>query len=1027
MTNEIKTIPSHNFFQKELIPHDATLVRNLVRKSAQSSATKNFANVYLASTACMVAAIALSILLIPAYLIRSGCEFSVKILSLQFSGAFIAFAQNLQSSGKCVLFVAFGIAFLAVGLFFPHKIYPYIEPKKLFLQNFSEILKKDLKKAQEQEKELTKKITKLELEIKTTQNTSAEPEPAEPIIDNHALEEKQKEIETLKKDKEALEEKLRKIQAAPKDNSELIAKQNEIDTLTSKMKVVSDTAATEKQTLTQQYSEEIQAKQNAIDALEKEKSDIQAAFTESQTKYQTALNEAQQKHLQVTGEKQKEIDALKNTIQVGIDALADIKQTLTKTYSEESQAKQSAIDALEKEKSALQLSLTEAQTKNQKSLNEAQQKLSQVTNEKQNEIDALKSKIQVASDAAAKEKQTLIQKHSEELLAKQNALAALEKEKNDLQKFVQETQKEIQTIKQNITRLTVENQKEVDVLTRALKETLAEKQKLEALNKKTQAAIEVVSAQVPLPSAAISEEKAPEEASKKEKLINHPSAVYKYTLMFNEYKFGLKFHNEDLDKLFKSTPSDSPVYRLLEILNCPQDPKMLYKDDRDRYQNHFIPTLRNIISSEQYKKAQNESLSKLVQTICYVRWSYPNIYSYLKSIVELATGKIEEDQKTSLSDRVFARNKKVIVMKEQPALWKQQGLGAVGLKDYTGSENTPHVRSLMSYSGKTSKRTIYYLRHGSPTTSGSVLNVTARLAIGAANKSIEVTGLGANVLPRPASGEEIATDYVEFIAAARARKESILYCIHQRMKEDQLEDESVRVRKILELQDYNPNFFAFVQALEGNLFDKKGKEFSKIQNFEELKAAILNDFDSQNKNRNCNLPKVLENDQKYRSNILPRLLSDVHRLFFDKRKQIKSLEEWQSFILFFYVFQKIDLKFRLPNVKFYTTACKDFLDRGGSMAWIEERLHDFWNGKENDAAAQEERIVNTIGPAILVKKKKVLENRLKPALEADKILCSLSDAQLKQWREYRFENGWKCDGIAIPKNGNQTNWNNISK
>ena len=65
------------------------------------------------------------------------------------------------------------------------------------------------------------------------------------------------------------------------------------------------------------------------------------------------------------------------------------------------------------------------------------------------------------------------------------------------------------------------------------------------------------------------------------------------------------------------------------------------------------------------------------------------------------------------------------------------------------------------------------------------------------------------------------------------------------------------------------------------------------------------------------------------------------------------------------------------------------------MALLEERLHDYWQGNEADGKMLEERLVNTIAPAILVKKKGVLKDRLKPALVADKMLSKLTADQRK--------------------------------
>jgi hypothetical protein len=214
--------------------------------------------------------------------------------------------------------------------------------------------------------------------------------------------------------------------------------------------------------------------------------------------------------------------------------------------------------------------------------------------------------------------------------------------------------------------------------------------------------------------------------------------------------------------------------------------------------------------------------------------------------------------------------------------------------------------------------------------------------------------------------------------------------------------------------------------LDGDFFNKVGA-FKNITTFDALKKAIVREFRPKNEKRTCNLPKNLE-DSYLTDEVMNKLLDDVHTIFFEKRKDLvkageSPVEVWQTFILLFYVFQKNDLKFRLGNVTHYTTACKDFLDRGGCMALIEERLHDFMLEQENDLKLQQKRLVNTLAPAILVKKTNVIQARLKLALTVDKHLCSLSKEQKKLLRDYRIgDKKWKGVGLDVEEHPNQVTW-----
>ncbi len=158
-------------------------------------------------------------------------------------------------------------------------------------------------------------------------------------------------------------------------------------------------------------------------------------------------------------------------------------------------------------------------------------------------------------------------------------------------------------------------------------------------------------------------------------------------------------------------------------------------------------------------------------------------------------------------------------------------------------------------------------------------------------------------------------------------------------------------------------------------------------------------------------------------------------------KTVQKLEEqkeqfltnWQSFILLFYAFQKMDLKVRLNGVRgydlsVYKTPCKDFLDRGGNQAFVEDRLLHYMLRQEGDRKRLEEALFNLIGPPILVKKKEAIPRRIIPGMKVEQLLKQLSPDARERLSEYTFgEAGWKIDTLHTPRVRGQKGMPNITE
>jgi len=525
---------------------------------------------------------------------------------------------------------------------------------------------------------------------------------------------------------------------------------------------------------------------------------------------------------------------------------------------------------------------------------------------------------------------------------------------------------------------------------------------------------------------------------------NHPSKEHKYRLALQEYgkilggekyKIDLAAKLQDLQKkvLNERDASLRDFYSdLSDVISALLVGPSL-QNIRNCYKEQFVEKLRKVCLSPHYvhfngnngaAAAQSSSApdvdlleySKLIRTICYVRWSELQIFSYLKGIVKATTDAYQlqnpgsEDQLKGLSAETLpaviqaynhqVKNAPREMLKPKQDLWKQQFSGEYLNEDFTKNMNLPHVRSLFKWVKDGVERLVTYARHGSPTMHDGI----------------------------------VVADYEVFLEAAHERNEKVLYCVHQRIL-PKVGDESVRVKNILALQARHPNFHAFVQSLQDRLFSpppsspqssassQPGAAPQPYRTFADFKREIKNEFtvNLPGEKKTCRLPDCYRLDKDYARD-MDTMLDNVHRIFFSNRSDITDIDEQRTFLLLFYAIQKMDLKMRL-GITHYTTPCKDFLDRGGLMAFVEERLHDYMIGCQDDPGRLDECIVNTIGPPILVKKMEMIPERLEQAAHVDAFLNAFvkDPTNLQNLRAYDF-GGWKPAAIVVEKRGNEQLW-----
>ncbi|MCC5832682.1 MAG: OmpH family outer membrane protein [Chlamydiales bacterium] len=640
-------------------------------------------------------------------------------------------------------------------------------------------------------------------------------------------------------------------------------------------------------------------------------------------------------------------------------------------------------------------------------------------------------------------------------------------------------------------------------------------------------------------------------------------AEQKYQTVLDEYVRNLGFAylvtlGSEVEKSLDKDLNNALLISLKKVLLYLTKPEV--NGPRISYQS-MVRELRAAINSLEYKKISDKKgddlqpavlkLRDFVRHLCLIRWKGTHLHNYLKDIVHLTIGKDEltESDLEPYPDKILELNRAVkesALKKSLLALEWQKLRGALGLEDF-GMKNIPNVRNIQYFINENNEiLPITYARHGTPTALGddySSMGIAVRRVAG----PLTWLFLGLEL----ESGEEVTVDYQEFLKAMNERKESVLYCNHQRKTPNTVENESTRVQKIEELQKTH-SIYVLTQPVEGDLFQHTG-EYSKIVSFEDLKQALETEFfdtKPENPKTRAALPLYLQSDPSekmaYRQ-VFKKLLDDVHEIFFPDEKEAvgpsicdsaleidsklkkeyenqalaikqrllknkgliglerveapaidmsvlenlledkelvvyvrsqitdldqlanwvdvdrnKSLDEllidqvvfkelmvnilgsaaeiektenlsqleqeraealakWQSYILLVYVFQKMDLKFRLNGVNgfilsTYTTPCKDFLDRGGNMAFVEDRLIHYMLGEEKDPERMKEALYNLLGPPIHVKKKEAIERRILPGIHVERLLASMNDERREKLANYRFgKDKWRVKGIKIPK------------
>lgn len=487
---------------------------------------------------------------------------------------------------------------------------------------------------------------------------------------------------------------------------------------------------------------------------------------------------------------------------------------------------------------------------------------------------------------------------------------------------------------------------------------------------------------------------------------------------------------------YQNDPIFHALYHTLFYLTNPVvyiDKKPLYAHAKEQYEKYVI-ALREvhiILTKEKEDLLRGSNLQEKQKCLALADALYqarflPENHGLLRNLLQLHEdeynrlnpGKeIPAITRENFARVVMAKNQRV---QEAPASMKVSSTqknsrmlqGAIGYEDFLMTD-IPFLRGKQMFvNHKGEERSFYYMRHPTPHIQGSPMQI----ALGALSRT---AGLGPIE-----SGEVIAPEFEGMLEAIARRKESYLIQSHQRLNDSgRIENEDSRSQTLYRLQISHHNFHVVFQAVEGDLFDRKGS-YEKMETFAQLKEAIKASFYKPGSpNR---LPTYLEKDERYRNVIMDQLLNQVHQALFEERYAISfdgqdptqpgvdyPNREWQAFILAFYILQGDDLKFRLPNVKYFCTNCKNFFDRGGNRAMAEDRLHQEMSKQEVTNQDLEATVVNLIPIPLQSKGKAVIEKRLKSGLALAEILVALPVEGRHRLQEIHFEGGYKPERFEV--------------
>ncbi len=398
----------------------------------------------------------------------------------------------------------------------------------------------------------------------------------------------------------------------------------------------------------------------------------------------------------------------------------------------------------------------------------------------------------------------------------------------------------------------------------------------------------------------------------------------------------------------------------LKVING-SDPKMTF---RDRYKE-TTRLLRLAAQTEFYQqnKTENDPFCRLLQDLCEAKFNgvYPHD-SFTDLVTKAARSAGTEGNEAIALLRGNYVNKHTVggltrnvntalhnasseYKKGKLAKWGMKLSGKMGIDfDPTGGPNVPYVRSRFTLQAQgAEKREVDFLRMGTPT--------------------IQMEeGTPATIDPM----------FLVMLDGMQRRGENFLYVNHQRVKHSTQERNRAFTIQGIEFRPGYENFHFMSVPLDGPITDAI-KHGIAIQDF---KKMVVESFV---KGENgCRLPKprfgVKEaNPEAFDATALERLVSHVHSSWFAD-KPVLNRNELEAFWGITQTVLKHAVILQLEIDRMCST-CKDCVDRGGTLATIDEAVRQVLRGEHENREELRQLGFNALHPYVV---------KLEPILDGDK-------------------------------------------
>lgn len=462
----------------------------------------------------------------------------------------------------------------------------------------------------------------------------------------------------------------------------------------------------------------------------------------------------------------------------------------------------------------------------------------------------------------------------------------------------------------------------------------------------------------------------------------------KYTACLNKYHL----HVEGLGNIATKNTLLKKTFGLLkEFKKNPSNSRGIYKE--------FISCLEK--AAELTNLDDNDR--KIVQKLCYARFFETDLSSYFNECLDRANCDTH-DLSGGVTLQEFAEKSLELNKRFDALRTKLQFIGTM-IQRYKGDRgntkmaerNPPNFRGEQRYGDMT----VTAIRHGRPTKDSGLMWWKSQ-----ANSK--------RFLP---INQRIDPEYIAALKEAEDREEGVFYVVHQKTKGHG--SESAASELIFNLEKDHENFFCLSQRVEGQYFERNLQ--SQPESVQDLTEEFMAQFETGGSNR---LPGSIQDDQTYKEELKGLLETSMNLLF--KEGLVQTKEERQTFILLSYVVQKEHLKKYLNAkqggdqkkafpIKYYSTVCKDDLDRGGNMMMVETLFQTLLTEKSDKEKEKlySQNLQATVVAPYMVRKTGVLQHRIDPGLKVADHLSHLSQSNVAGLRELFKEKGILIEDLSI--------------